>query len=155
MTGGRFTWSNNQFDPTLEKLDIILMSKDWEDMFPTAAVNKFPREISDHNPLIMHTELSKPLNNLSFRFETAWLVQPNFKEKVKEIWEKPWHAMTAFDRIQSKLKRFKQYFKGWGFNIQGARKKRKSEIQYSLKKTWRRRRNLDLCPTPNCTLEPT
>lgn len=79
MTGGRFTWSNNQNDPTLEKLDRILMSRDWENLFPTAAINKLPRKISNHNPLIMHIELSKSLNNLSFRFEATWLAQPNFK----------------------------------------------------------------------------
>jgi exonuclease III len=53
MTGGLFTWSNNQENPTLEKLDRILISKDWEDIFPHALVRKFPREISDHNPLIL------------------------------------------------------------------------------------------------------
>jgi hypothetical protein len=34
MHGGRFTWSNKQASPTLEKLDRFLMSPDWEDMFP-------------------------------------------------------------------------------------------------------------------------
>lgn len=44
MSGGRFTWSNNQSDPTLEKLDRILMSREWEDIFPSVMVNKLPRE---------------------------------------------------------------------------------------------------------------
>lgn len=133
MTGGNFTWSNNQADPVLEKLDIILMSRDWEDLFPTVIVNKLPREVSDHNPLILHTDLSQPLNHLSFKFELAWLIQADFEDLVKNIWEKPCHAETAFDRIQIKLKRFKQYFKGWGFIIQGARRKRKGEIHSTLK----------------------
>jgi exonuclease III len=30
MSGGMFTWSNNQRDPTLEKLDRVLMSRGWE-----------------------------------------------------------------------------------------------------------------------------
>lgn len=34
MTGGRFTWSNNQEFPILEKLDRILVTKEWEDLFP-------------------------------------------------------------------------------------------------------------------------
>ena len=34
MTGRLFTWSNNQDDPLPEKLDRILISKDWEDIFP-------------------------------------------------------------------------------------------------------------------------
>jgi len=34
MTGGLYTWSNNQENPILEKLDRILASKKWEDIFP-------------------------------------------------------------------------------------------------------------------------
>lgn len=44
MTGGLFTWSNNQEDPLLEKLDRIIVSKDWEDFFPHAMVRKLPRK---------------------------------------------------------------------------------------------------------------
>jgi len=50
-------------------------------------------------------------------------------EKVKNLWELPCHAESAMDRIQSKLKRFKQYFKGWGFNIQGENRRMRAELQ--------------------------
>lgn len=40
MTGGSFTWSNNQEFPTLEKLDRVLMTKEWEDLFPLAMIKK-------------------------------------------------------------------------------------------------------------------
>lgn len=40
MSGGLFTWSNNQEYPTLEKLDRVLMTKEWEDLFPQAFVKK-------------------------------------------------------------------------------------------------------------------
>ena len=119
MIGGKYTWSNNQNPPTLEKLDKILVSKSWEDLYPMDRVHKTPREVSDHNPLILLTSLHQPVKNISFRFELAWLKDINFKPLVHEIWTKPCHADTAFDRIQAKLKRVKQYFKGWGFNKQG------------------------------------
>ena len=38
MSGGKYTWTNNQAHPTLEKLDRILMSEDWEDMYPLVSV---------------------------------------------------------------------------------------------------------------------
>jgi len=41
MSGGTYTWSNNQEDPILEKLDRILMSKDWEDLFPKCGLGNF------------------------------------------------------------------------------------------------------------------
>ena len=53
MNGGLYTWSNNQENPILEKLDRILVTREWEDLFPQAMVNKLPREVSDHNPLII------------------------------------------------------------------------------------------------------
>jgi hypothetical protein len=37
-----YTWSNNQENPTLEKLDRILVSKEWEGIFPNALVKKLP-----------------------------------------------------------------------------------------------------------------
>lgn len=81
----------------------------------------------------MHTDLSRPLTHLEFRFELAWLIHPDFKGIVQNLWNKQCHAESAFDRIQIKLKRFKQFFKGWGFNLQGTKRKRKSEIQNELK----------------------
>jgi endonuclease/exonuclease/phosphatase family metal-dependent hydrolase len=49
MSGGKFTWSNNQENPTLQRLDRFLVSSDWEKLFPMAIVHKLPRERSDHN----------------------------------------------------------------------------------------------------------
>jgi hypothetical protein len=40
MTGGLFTWSNNQEFPILEKLHRILTTKDWEDIFRLALIKK-------------------------------------------------------------------------------------------------------------------
>ena len=51
---------------------------------------------------------------------------------VQELWSKPCHSSSALGLVQNKLKRFKQYFKGWGFNIQGQQKKRKNDIHTEL-----------------------
>jgi exonuclease III len=69
MLGGMLTWSNDQKDPTLEKLDRILMSRGWESLFPIAHVHKSPRGISDHCPLVMDTSVDKKVR--SFRFELS------------------------------------------------------------------------------------
>ena len=116
MTGGRFTLSNNQEFPTLEKLDRDLDHKSWESIFPTALVYKLPRELSDHNPLILTTQSNVPITKLSFKFELTWLKDPNFLPTVQKLWNKPCFAKTPLDRVQAKLKRFRQHFKGWGFN---------------------------------------
>jgi len=119
MAGGKFTWSNNQNNPTLERLDRILISKDWEDLYPGVMLYKLPREVSDHNPLILTDGVRKQLSKLSFRFELSWIKHPDFLHTVQKLWEKPCHANSALDTMQIKLKRFKQFFKGWGFNVRG------------------------------------
>ncbi|KAG2590773.1 hypothetical protein PVAP13_5NG412800, partial [Panicum virgatum] len=53
MTNGKYTWSNNQSDPTLVRLDRFLVSKDWEVYFLETIISRLPREVSDHNPLIL------------------------------------------------------------------------------------------------------
>ena len=132
MAGGKYTWSNNQNPPTLGRLDRILVSKTWEDLFPRTMLYKLPREVSDHNPLILSTCHQQPMPKTSFRFELSWLKDPQFNTLVQEIWNKPCLAETAFDRIQIKLKRFKQYFKGWSFNKFGEQKKEKLALQDEL-----------------------
>jgi hypothetical protein len=34
LIGGKYTWSNNHADPTLEKLDRVLMNDKWETIPP-------------------------------------------------------------------------------------------------------------------------
>ena len=57
------------------------------------------------------------------------IYHPDFIPLVRKILFKPCRAKTALDKIQQKLKLFKQYFKGWGFNLQGELKKKKEEYQ--------------------------
>jgi endonuclease/exonuclease/phosphatase family metal-dependent hydrolase len=59
MSGGAFTWSNNQNSPTLEKLDKILVTREWEMLFPTVHVYKEATGMSDHNPLFLATQVVK------------------------------------------------------------------------------------------------
>jgi len=38
-----------------ERLDRVLASTEWEEMFPLATVDALTREISDHTPLLLTT----------------------------------------------------------------------------------------------------
>jgi exonuclease III len=64
ISRGKFTWSNNQVNSTLEKLDMLLMSRNWELIFPATHVYKVPRGCSDHNPLFLTTSYN---TSTSFR----------------------------------------------------------------------------------------
>lgn len=56
---------------------------------------------------------------IQFKFDLSWLNNLVFYQEVERIWRQPCRARTALDKIQQKLKLFKQFFKGWGFNLQG------------------------------------
>jgi hypothetical protein len=66
LNGGIYTWSNNQHDPTLEKLDRVLMSPEWDSLFPLTNLKKAPRVMSDHNPLILRSDLGEKRKQNSF-----------------------------------------------------------------------------------------
>lgn len=80
-------------------------------------VKKLSREMSEHNPLILFSEVVQPLKFIEFRFELSWLENPDFYVKVDEIWNKPCRDKSTLDKTQQKLMLFKQYFKGWRFNL--------------------------------------
>src|SRR4051812_6958605 len=61
LNGGLYTWSNKRTHPTLKKLDRVLMSCEWEDLFSPVTVPKHFRGISNHNPLLLASNISKPL----------------------------------------------------------------------------------------------
>lgn len=87
MVGGAYTWSNNQEDPTLEKLDRVLINDKWELTFPLTSVRKLPRAVSDHNPLIMDIGENCEQRSKEFRFETSWLSLPEFMRRVDLAWQ--------------------------------------------------------------------
>jgi hypothetical protein len=136
LGGADFTWSNNHNNPTLEKLDRVFMSREWELIFPSVIICKRPRELSNHNPLILSTQQNQPRHNREFRFELTWLTHPNFLPKVQEIWDTLTRHKKVLDRVMYKMRKVKQYLKGWGFNLSGSRRKRKHESKiysWSLK----------------------
>jgi hypothetical protein len=84
LSGGQFTWSNNQENPTLEKLHRILINSEWELLFPLTQARKIPRVMSDHNPLIMDTGEKPEVKSREFRFEKSWVNHPDFMSKVEK-----------------------------------------------------------------------
>lgn len=133
MSGGMFTWTNNQNPPILVKLDRFLMSSSWEDMFPLVTVKKVVRDISDHNMLVVDSGSDALIMcKRKFRFDTSWFKHENFLPAVKLIWDKKVFSCDPIDVINIKIKRFKKYFKGWGANVFGHMKKEKLKLTLEL-----------------------
>lgn len=105
MSGGKYTWTNCQEMPTLVKLDRVLMSPKWEDLFPLVAVRKLAKSLSDHNALLLTSGSASANKPKGFRFELSWLQNEDFLPKLQEIWSHPMKAKTIIDIIHIKLQR--------------------------------------------------
>jgi exonuclease III len=66
--GRKFTWSNMQSDPLLEKLDWVFSSASWTSSFPSTIAYPLVKPTSDHNPCIISIDTKIPRAKI-FRFE--------------------------------------------------------------------------------------
>jgi hypothetical protein len=134
MDGGLYTWSNKQKFPTMAKLDRVLMSPYWEDVFPLVQVRKLVSDLSDHSPLLLLTDSNNTNTpkNREFRFDLSWLTKDDFLPMVEEVWNKYVSSSDPVDILNIKLKRFKKHFKGWGSSLFGHTRRKKKELKEEL-----------------------
>jgi len=105
------------------------MSTEWELKFPKSSVQALTREISDHTPLFMDTGNPSSSNSHPyFKFELGWLLREGFMDMVKEIWASVQMGNTPLERWQAKIRRLRQYLRGWAKNTSGAYKKEKKAL---------------------------
>ncbi|KAK1259851.1 hypothetical protein QJS04_geneDACA017941 [Acorus gramineus] len=107
-----YTWSNMQDTPTLAKLDCILLSEDWEDVFPHCAVQGLPRITSDHVPLLLSSQVTSRKKAL-FRYESWWAECPEVEEIIRANWSKQTGVAGVAKRLAIKLRRLKKCLMAW------------------------------------------
>jgi endonuclease/exonuclease/phosphatase family metal-dependent hydrolase len=82
LMGRRFTWTNNQANPTLTKIGRAFCTTAWEQRFANHILQPLSSSISDHCPLLLTTLCSPPATP-RFRFEAHWVNMPGFLECVQ------------------------------------------------------------------------
>jgi hypothetical protein len=85
LFGRQYTWANNLQSLTLEKLDRILVSTEWELKYPMVTVTALPKTISDHTPVLLNTGMSSQHTSHLFKFELGWLLKDGFYYMVTGI----------------------------------------------------------------------
>jgi exonuclease III len=85
LMGKKFTWSNNQAEPTLARIDRAFCTPAWEDIYANPILQPLSSSISDHCPLLL-MHLCPPATRPIFRFESFWTQIPDFQECVQEAW---------------------------------------------------------------------
>ncbi|RLN39154.1 hypothetical protein C2845_PM01G41450 [Panicum miliaceum] len=130
--GGRFTWSNKQNVPIRVVLDKILVSRDFEGMFPLLLVQVITRLGSDHSALLVDSGDSEVVRSKIFRFEPAWLLQEGFREWLQGKWPKR-VKRNILDHWHDTSYILRRSLKGWGANVGGDVQKKKQAILMNIK----------------------
>lgn len=79
LFGKKYTWTNKQSSPLLERLDWFFSSSAWTTYYPNTTVSTLLLEILDHWPCNISISTSIPKGQL-FRFENHWLHMPSFPQ---------------------------------------------------------------------------
>lgn len=112
LLGRRYTWSNEREAPTLVKLDQVLCTAEWEDMFPDCILQSQATQISDHCPLVLGLK-EGGYGKKRFHFESFWTKLPGFHEVVANSWAQDVNAACPTERISIKLKRLTKALQSW------------------------------------------
>ena len=112
LYGRKFTWSNKQQSPLLERLDWFFYSISWTNNFSGTSVSTLTMETSDHVPCLVSVTTDIP-KGLVFRFENYWMQHENFLQIVQHGWSIPVHHSGAAKRITAKFKNLRRVLRSW------------------------------------------
>ena len=102
---------------------------EWEQKYPLATVNTLSREISDHTSLLLCTgEESQLKKQPVFKFELGCLWREDFFEIVAKVWSSENRVPTSLEKWQNKIRRLRQFLRGWAKDQKGTYKKDKQEL---------------------------
>jgi len=85
LHGRCFTWSNEWENPTLVRLDRVLVSLGWDEMFPNSYLRCLGTDALDHCPLLLHTNLGS-MSKSRFHFEVFWPKFADYEQVIKDAW---------------------------------------------------------------------
>ncbi|CAN0884427.1 hypothetical protein LINGRAHAP2_LOCUS14836 [Linum grandiflorum] len=118
LNGAEFTWSDLRVEPSLCRLDRILISSSWEDKYPSCLVRVLPRTCSDHKPLFLSCGGDQRINR-PWRFEVMWFSHVDFLPFIKDQWRMSGAGFGKLFYLASKLKRLKASLIRWNQDVFG------------------------------------
>jgi hypothetical protein len=116
LKGRRFTWTNKQFQPLLERLDWFFTSTNWTISYPNTFAHSLVNETSDHAPCVVTISTSIPSSKI-FRFENFWLEHQDFMNIVQQNWVAPQHISDPAKILTAKFKNMRRALKEWHIGL--------------------------------------
>lgn len=79
LTGAKYTWTNKQEHPLLERLDWVFANPSWLLNYTGSTVKALSRDTSDHTPCLISISTEIPKSRV-FHFENYWLQHDEFMQ---------------------------------------------------------------------------
>jgi hypothetical protein len=131
LTDRAFTWSNEQVDPTMTRIDRFFATTEWHDLYPSADLHSMCTMTSDHCPLLMQGHSSVTFYR-GFRFKSFWPQIEGFNEVVHQAWNSTVNTDDAILRLHVKMTRSAKALLAWRRNTVGNFKVQMAIIQITL-----------------------
>ncbi|XP_073100627.1 uncharacterized protein [Elaeis guineensis] len=131
LEGQDYTWSNHRESPTMAKLDRLLFSPEWDDIFPHAIQIALLKRCSDHSPIKLSL-VSPPNNHRPFRFDRRWLGHANLAEVVEDAWQSSGSPEDAILNLVLKIRATRKALKVWSHNVRRATHENKDKLLHQI-----------------------
>ncbi|XP_042035124.1 uncharacterized protein LOC121781454 [Salvia splendens] len=114
--GLAYTWAKNGL---LERLDRVLVSEAWPQIFEATRVTNLPRIASDYGPVLARgCGTQRYTRGKALRFQNMWIRHEGFLDLVREAWTQTTEAVGLLN-LQLKLARTKKILKQWNKEVFG------------------------------------
>lgn len=112
LHGRLFTWSNERLHRTLEHIDWVFVSVEWEDAYPNSYLHSLYSACSYHAPLLL--QLNAFLRSRKrFHFESICVCYTGFLKVILEAWHCPLVEADPFRRLDYMLRNTAQALQHW------------------------------------------
>jgi hypothetical protein len=112
LFGNKYTWTNKQESPLLERLDWFFASCTWIAQYPGSFVKTLSRDISDHSPCLVSVSTGIPKAK-SFRFENYWMLHKDFMQIMEHGWSLPNNQTDKAKVLRYKFKNLRRVLRQW------------------------------------------
>jgi exonuclease III len=112
LFGRLYTWSNHRDSPTLERLDRVFASIDWNEQYPSHYLRCLSSDASDHAPLLLVLNI-EPWARPRFRFEDYWTRMDGFRDIIQVAWNTYFRASDPCKALDRKLRAIAKALRSW------------------------------------------
>ncbi|XP_068461724.1 uncharacterized protein [Phaseolus vulgaris] len=117
VVGKKYAWYKSNVSAKI-RIDRVLVFDDWLQQWPMGKQYILSREISDHCVIVVKSSV-KDWGPKPFRFIDVWLMEPGFKDMVRDNWNSYSGKGNSIYAFKGKLKSLKVDLKVWNRDVFG------------------------------------